>query len=264
MAGEWLERNPLLFARLGIMAGFAILVIVNVLWLLYITILIFSRGNTGQIWDLYSTLQWMVLTLDVLAGALLALGFWQFGTHHEAIQTQAIGVGIGFGIWALVTFLWRIKLLWTHVNEINPVSRRMSGGEFDLFIPQFEFFRENYTGFFVSSFLLFVLMYMLVSLIKNYMVYESYKDVNLNLFKAYGLLSLVGAIIMGLGWMSFNPGTSGTTTGDILFGMFVLGMSLMFVLLPLLGIWVFQTAFVIHRSALETLKFILRRRAERV
>lgn len=263
MFWEWFEKRPLMLARIGLLLGLMLFLLINVLWLIYFSVLIFTRGDPESVWNLYWPLQVMILTIDVVAGALLTLGFWQFGLRHDTIRTQATNVALGFGVWTLVTFTWRLKLLWTPAVEVNPISRHFKGGEFGLFVPHFDFLRDNYLGFFLSSMLLFILMFMLVTLIKNYRVYESFRSVNLNLFRVYGLFHLVGTILMGLGWFAFSPESSATVVGSVLFVVFIMAMCIMYIALPLLGVWVFQTAFVIHRSALETLGFIIRRKAER-
>jgi hypothetical protein len=110
---------------------------------------------------------------------------------------------------------------------------------------------------------MFVLMTMMVRLIRNYRVYENFQDMNLNLFQSYGVLTMVGAVLMGIGWLAFNPGMAGTVGGSVVLVIYLVAWLTMFLVLPILGLWVFFPAFTVHRSAVETLKFILRRRSER-
>jgi hypothetical protein len=74
---------------------------------------------------------------------------------------------------------------------------------------------------------------------------------------------MVGAMLMGLGWLAFSPSMTGTTIGDLFLVIYVFAWLTLFLVLPILGLWVFYPAFTIHRSAVETLKFILRRKSER-
>ena len=150
------------------------------------------------------------------------------------------------------------------MDEVNPVSTRFEGGESGLFIPHFEFFRVNYLGFLLSAILMFFIMTLLVRVIRNYRAYETYQgSIRLNLFRAYGVIYLLATLLLGLGWLAFTPESSATILGTVLLVLYVSAWLMMFVGLPILGLWVFFPAFTIHRSAVETLKFILRRKAER-
>jgi hypothetical protein len=261
---EFLKDRPLFLARLGLLTGFALFFVVNFLWIAYVSILVITRGDPEEYSNTYGPMQAMVLVIDLAAGAFLAIGFWWFGKHHDTIGNQAQNMGLAFAIWTLVTLTWRIRILWTPSEDINPVSTKFEGGEYGLFIPHFEFFRVNYLGFLLSSVIMLIIMLMLVRLIRNYRVYESFQStIRLNLFRAYGLISLIAASMMGLGWLAFTPGSAGTTMGVILQTVYVTAWLIMFVGLPILGLWVFFPAFKIHRSAVETLRFILRRKAER-
>ena len=257
------DLRALFVARLGLLSGFALLLVVSILWVIYIIMLIFSKGDPEPLNAVWGPIQSLVLSLDLLAVGLLAIGFWFFGSRHDTIRFQAQNMAMGFTTWTLVTLMWRARLLWTPSEELNPISKRFSGGEFDIFMPHFEAIRANYVGFFISSLLMFVLMLMLVRLIRNYRVWENFQSVNLNLFRVYGLFHLVGAVLMGIGWYAFSPGTTSSVLGGTLLVVFVVGWITLFLFLPILGIWIFYPAFSIHRSAVETLKFILRRKAER-
>lgn len=259
----YIERRDLFFARLGLLSGFSLMLVLSALWLAYTILLIFTRGDPQPVENVFGPVQSLVLSLDIVAGALLAFGFWWFGAHHDTIKNQAQNMALAFGMWTIVTLIWRLSLFFMPSEEINPVSKRWEQGEFDMFMPHFEYLRVNYLGFFLSSFLMFVLMTMLVRIIQNYRVYENFQGVNLNLFRAYGLLHLLGASLMGLGWLAFTPDSSATTLGTVLLVVFIVAWLTLFLLLPILGLWVFFPAFNIHRSAVETLKFILRRKAER-
>jgi hypothetical protein len=103
----------------------------------------------------------------------------------------------------------------------------------------------------------------IAGVIRNYRVFENFQDTNLGLLRVYGILYLVGSVSMGIGWFTFSPGITGTGLGDLLLGVFVLSWVVLYIFLPLLGIRVFTTAFNIHRGALETAGFILRRKMER-
>ena len=261
---EFLRRRPLFLARLGLLTGFALVLVVNLLWIVYASILVSTRGDPEEYSNLFDPVQAMVLTIDLVAGGFLAIGFWWFGKHHDTIGNQAQNMGIAFAIWTLVTLTWRLRILWTPPEDINPVSTKFEGGDYGLFIPHFELFRVNYLGYLISSILMFIIMLMLVRLIRNYRVYESYQgSIRLNLFRAYGVIYLIAASMMGLGWLAFAPGSAGTTMGVILQTVYVTAWLIMFIGLPILGLWVFYPAFTIHRSAVETLGFILRRKAER-
>ena len=253
----------MLIARLGLLTGFALLIIFNILLIIYTVMLIFSRGDPEPHKTFFYPVQWTILVLDIIAGGLLAMGFWAFAKYHDTIRNQAQKMAIGFGIWTAVTFSWRLTLLWTPTEEINPISKRFLAGEFGMFMPHFEFLRVHYSGFLISSVFMFILMILMVRLIKNYRVYENFQTVNLNLFQVYGLLYMVGAMLMGLGWLAFGPSMTGTTLGDLFLVIYVFAWLTLFLVLPILGLWVFYPAFTIHRSAVETLKFILRRKSER-
>ena len=250
-------------ARLGLLLGFGFFFVYSALTVGYTVLLIFTRGDPVPQEGIFNPLQAMVLSLDVAAGGLLTAGFWAFARHHDTIRNQAQNMAIGWGVWTVLTLTWRLRVLITPSEEINPVSRRVVDGEYGMFIPHFEILRTNYLGFFLTSALMFILMLMMVRLIKNYRVYENFQNVNLNLFQTYGLLYMAGAVLLGLGWLSFGPGMSGTTLGDLFLVIYVIAWLTFFLLLPILGMWVFFPAFTIHRSALETLKFILLRKSER-
>jgi hypothetical protein len=250
-------------ARLGLLIGFGLLLLFSFVVIAYTVLLIFSGGDPEPYSSLFTPVQWLVLTLDVVAGACLAIGFWAFGVHHDTIRSQAQNMAIGFAIWTGVTLTWKLRLLFTPMEEINPISKRLTEGEYDIFMPHFEFFRVNYVGFLISSILMFVLMTMMVRLIRNYRVYENFQSVNLNLFQMYGLLTMVGAVLMGIGWLAFSAGMTGSVGGSLLLVMYLVSWLTLFLVLPILGLWVFFPAFTIHRSAVETLKFILRRKSER-
>jgi hypothetical protein len=205
----------------------------------------------------------MVFTLDVFACGFLAVGFWAFAMHHDTIRNQAQNMAIGLTVWTVLAATWKVRLLLTPLEEVNPLSKRLTEGEYDIFMPHFEFLRVNYVGFLISGMLMFVLMSMLVRLIRNYRVYENFQSVNLNLFQMYGILNLVGAILMGIGWLAFSPGMTGSVGGQLLLVFYLVAWLVLFLVLPILGLWVFFPAFTIHRSAVETLKFILRRKSER-
>ena len=257
------EHRTLLVARLGLLSGFALMLLLCLLTISYTVLLIVSGGDPEPYMSVFIPVQWMVLSIDVVAGGLLAVGFWAFGMYHDTIRNQAQNMSVAFGVWTVVTLTWKLRLIWTPVEEVNPISKRMTEGEYDIFMPHFEFLRANYPGFLISSILMFVLMAMLVRLIRNYRVYENFQNVNLNLFQGYGMLQMVGAVLMGIGWLAFGPGFSGTTGGALLLIFYIGAWLIMFLVLPILGLWVFFPAFTIHRSAVETLKFILRRRSER-
>ena len=250
-------------ARLGLLTGFALLIAFNTLLIIYTVLLIFSRGDPEAYKTFFYPVQWTILVLDIIAGGLLAMGFWAFGKYHDTIRNQAQNMAIGFAIWTIVTLSWRLTLLWTPAEGVNPISKRFLAGEFGMFMPHFEFLRVNYSGFLISSVFMFILMMLMVRLIKNYRVYENFQTVNLNLFQVYGLVTMVGAMLMGLGWLAFGPSMTGTTLGDLFLVIYVFAWLTLFLVLPILGLWVFYPAFTIHRSAVETLKFILRRKSER-
>ncbi len=257
------ENRALVVGRLGLLSGFALLLVFSVLTIAYTAMLIFTRGDTEPLRNVFLPIQWSVYSLDVVAGALLAVGFWAFGAHHDTIRNQAQNMAVAFSVWTVVTALWRVRLAFTSIEEVNPVSKRMTDGAYGIFMPHFEFLRSNYPGFLISSILMFVLMAMMVRLIRNYRVYENFQGVNLNLFQIYGLLQMVGAVLLGLGWLAFSPGMTGTTGGQLLLVLYLVAWLTLFLILPILGLWVFFPAFNIHRSAVETLKFILRRKSER-
>ena len=264
MAIRYLEQRPLLLARFGLLTGFMLLLLSNLLALIYIATIILMRGNTAPVWDFYTSTQSLMLALDVVAGALLAVGFWNFSRHHDYLGPALGNLAIGFGLFTLVTLTWRLRLLGTPFEEINPVSRLASGGgDYSKFVPQFGFFHANFVGFMVSAFLMFLLMNMLVGAIRSYRVFENFQDTNLGLMRVYGILYLGGAVAMGIGWFTFSPGVTGTGLGDALLALFVLSWVILYIFLPLLGARVFTTAFNIHRGALETAGFILRRKQER-
>jgi hypothetical protein len=257
------ENRALLTARLGLLIGFSLLIAFNTLLIIYTVMLIFTRGDPEAYKSIFYPIQGTILVLDIIACGLLAMGFWAFGKYHDTIRNQAQNMALGFAIWTVVTLSWRLPLLWTPAEEINPISKRFISGEFGMFMPHFEFFRVNYPGFLISSVFMFILMMLMVRLIKNYRVYENFQTVNLNLFQVYGLVYMVGAMLMGLGWLAFGPSMSGTTLGDLLLVIYVFAWLTLFLVLPILGLWVFYPAFTIHRSAVETLKFILKRKSER-
>lgn len=257
------EQRAIMAGRLGLLSGFALLLVFCILTITYTVLLIFTRGDTEVLRTVFIPVQWSVYTLDVVAGALLAVGFWAFGAHHDTIRNQAQNMAIAISVWTVVTVVWRVRLVLTPLEEINPVSKRLTDGEYGIFMPHFEFLRSNYAGFLISSILMFLLMAMMVRLIRNYRVYENFQGVNLNLFQMYGLLQMVGAVLLGLGWLAFGPGMTGTTGGQLLLVLYLVAWMTLFLILPILGLWVFFPAFTIHRSAVETLKFILRRKSER-
>jgi hypothetical protein len=264
MAIRFIEQRPLLLARFGLLTGFLLFLLCNLLALVYIATIILMRGNTAPVWDFYTTTQSLVLSLDVVAGGLLAVGFWNFGRRHDYLGPALGNLAIGFGLFALVTLTWRLRLMVTPFEEVNPVSRLATGGgAYSKFVPQFEFFHVNFVGFMVSALLMFILMNLLAGVIRNYRVFENFQDTNLGLLRVYGILYLVGSVSMGIGWFTFSPGITGTGLGDLLLGVFVLSWVVLYIFLPLLGIRVFTTAFNIHRGALETAGFILRRKMER-
>lgn len=257
------ERRALILARLGLLAGFALLLVFNLLLIIYTVILIFTRGDPEPLSNVLVPIQSLVFTLDLVAIGLLAVGFYFFGAHHDTIRSQAQNMAIILTVWTIVTLVWRLSLFWTPTEEVNPIIKHYSGGEYDIFVPHFWFLYVNYLGFFISSVLIFIVMVLLVRLIPNYRVYENFQNVNLNLFRTYGMMYMVGAILMGLGWLSFSPGLTGTTLGSILLMIYLVAWIVFFLMLPILGLWVFFPAFTIHRSAVETLKFILLRKSER-
>lgn len=252
-----------MLARIGLLSGFSLILLFCFITILYTVLLIFSRGDPEHYKNVFLPVQWMVLSLDVLAGACLAIGFWAFGMHHDTIRNQAQNMAMAFAVWTGITLTWKLRLIWTPLEEINPISKRMTEGDYDIFMPHFEFFRTNYVGFLISSILMFALMAMMVRLIRNYRVYENFQSVNLNLFQMYGMLTMVGAVLMGIGWVAFSPSMTGTVGGLLLLVVYVVAWLTLFLVLPILGLWVFFPAFTIHRSAVETLKFILRRKSER-
>jgi ABC-type multidrug transport system permease subunit len=256
------ERS-LRLARLGLLSGFGILLLFNILVISYTVLLIATSGDPEQFKHVFVPIQWMVLTLDLAAGGLLAIGFWTFGIHHDTIRNQAQNMAIAFAIWFGITLTWRLRLLWTPLEEINPISRLFEEGEYGVFVPHFEFLRVNYVGFLLSSILMFILMVLLVRLIRNYRVYENFQDVNLNRFQMYGLTTMVSAVLLGLGWLAFGPSMTGTPMGQVMLIIYIVAWLSLFLVLPIMGLWVFFPAFIIHRSAVETLKFILRRKSER-
>jgi hypothetical protein len=263
MALNQSEQRALLLARVGLLAGFSLMFLFCVMVIVYTVLLIFTGGDPKAYSDLFVPTQWLVLTLEVGAGAMLALGFWAFGMHHDTIRNQAQNMSIGFAIWAGINLVWRLRLVWTPQEEVNPISVRLTDGDYGIFVPHFEFFRSNYMGFFISSILVFVLMTLLVRLIRNYRVYENFQTVNLKWFNLYGILTMVGAVLMGVGWLAFSPQMSGTVGGSVLLVIYLVAWVLLFLVLPFVGMWVFVPAFRIHQSAVETLKFILRRKSER-
>ncbi|UCC93152.1 MAG: hypothetical protein JSW25_00290 [Thermoplasmata archaeon] len=257
------ETRALSVARVGLLSGFGIILVFCFVVIAYTVLLIFSGGDPQPYATVFIPIQWLVLSLEVVAGVCLTIGFWAFAIHHDTIRNQAQNMAIAFGVWTVVTLTWRLRLVLTPMEEINPISKRLTDGEYDIFMPHFEFFRVNYPGFLISSILMFVLMTMMVRLIRNYRVYENFQGVNLNLFQMYGLLTMVGAVLMGIGWLAFSPGTTGTVGGSLLLVIYLVAWLILFLVLPILGLWVFFPAFTIHRSAVETLKFILRRKSER-
>jgi hypothetical protein len=259
----YVERRDLFFARLGLLSGFSLMLVLSTLWLAYTILLIFTRGDPQPVENIFHPVQSLVLSLDIVAGALLAFGFWWFGAHHDTIKNQAQNMALAFAIWTIVTLVWRLSLVFMPSEEINPISKRWQQGEFDMFMPHFEYMRVHATGFLLSSLIMLFLMLMLVSLIRNYRVYENFQDISMNRFRAFGLFNLLGAALMSLGWLAFNPASSATLMGAILLVFFVVSWVILYVITPILGLWAFYPAFNIHRSAIETLQFILRRKAER-
>jgi hypothetical protein len=257
------EQRALMVARIGLLSGFVLILLFCFVVIAYTVVLIFTGGDPEPYSSVFTPIQWLLLTLDLIAGACLAIGFWAFGMHHDTIRSQAQNMAMGFAIWTGVTLTWKLRLIVTPTEDINPISSRFTDGEYGIFTPHFEFFRTNYLGFLVSSILMFVLMTMMVRLIRNYRVYENFQDMNLNLFQSYGVLTMVGAVLMGIGWLAFNPGMAGTVGGSVVLVIYLVAWLTMFLVLPILGLWVFFPAFTVHRSAVETLKFILRRRSER-
>jgi len=252
-----------MLSRVGLLTGFGLLLLFCFLVILYTVLLIVSGGDPEPFKSAFIPVQWLVFTLDVVAGAFLALGFWAFGMHHDTIRNQAQNMAIGFAVWTGLTLTWKLRLFMTPMEGINPISKRFTDGEYNIFMPHFEFLRANYVGFLISSILFYVLMTMMVRLIRNYRVYENFQSVNLNLFQMYGMLTMVSAVLMGIGWLAFTPSMSGTVGGLVLLVFYLVAWLTLFLVLPILGLWVFFPAFTIHRSAVETLKFILRRRSER-
>lgn len=257
------ETRALLIARVGLLSGFGLMLVFCVFVIIYTVLLILAGGEMETFREVLEPLQWLVLSLDVVAMGLLAVGFWFFGMHHDTIRNQAQNMSMGFAVWTVITATWKLRLLWTPLEEINPISKRLTGGEYDIFMPHFEFLRTNYVGFLISSILMFILMTMLVRLIRNYRVYENFQTMNLNLFQMYGVLTMVGAVLMGVGWLAFSPSMSGTVGGSIMLVFYLVAWLLVFLVLPILGLWVFIPAFRVHQSAVETLKFILRRKSEK-
>jgi len=264
MAIRFIEQRPLLLARFGLLTGFILFLLCNLLALVYIATIILMGGAPAPVWDFYTTTQSLVLSLDVVAAGLLAVGFWNFSRRHDYLGPALGNLAIGFGLFTLVTLTWRLGLLGTPFEEVNPVSRLATGGgAYSKFVPQFGFFHVNFVGFMISALLMFILMNMLVGVIRSYRVFENFQDTNLSLLRVYGILYLGGSVAMGIGWFTFSPGVTGTTLGDLLLGVFVLSWVLLYIFLPLLGVRVFATVFNIHRGALETAGFILRRKMER-
>ena len=264
MAIRFIEQRPLLLARFGLLTGFILFLLCNLLALVYIATIILMQGAPAPVWDFYTTTQSLVLSLDVVAAGLLAVGFWTFGRRHDYLGPALGNLAIGFGLFTLVTLTWRLGLLGTPFEEVNPVSRLATGGgAYSKFVPQFGFFHVNFVGFMISALLMFILMNMLVGVIRSYRVFENFQDTNLSLLRVYGILYLGGSVAMGIGWFTFSPGVTGTTLGDLLLGVFVLSWVLLYIFQPLLGVRVFATVFNIHRGALDTAGFILRRKMER-
>jgi len=226
--------------------------------------MVYVRGNVALVWDLFNTLQSLVLGLDVVAFALLAMGFFEFSRHHDYLGPSLQNLAIGFGLLALVTLTWRLTALSLPFEDINAVNRlALGGGDYGRFVPHFTVLRENFVGFMLSSFLVFMLLNMLVGSLRNYRAIENFPDVNLGLFRLYGLLYLVAALLMGLGWMAFSPDVTGGWQGDALLGVYVVSWVILYVIVPIVGTTVFWYCFVIHRAAVDTLSFILRRKAEK-
>lgn len=252
-----------MLARVGLLTGFGLLLLYCLVVILYTVLLIVFGGDPEPVMSVFIPVQWMVFTLDAVAGGFLALGFWAFAMHHDTIKNQAQNMSIALAVWTVLAATWKLRLLFTPLEEVNPISKRLTGGEYGIFQPHFEFLRANYVGFLITSILMFVLMAMLVRLIRNYRVYENFQSMNLNLFQMYGILAMVGAILMGVGWLAFSPGMTGSVGGQVLLVFYLVAWLILFLVLPILGLWVFFPAFNIHRSAVETLKFILRRKSER-
>ncbi len=263
-APRFIASRPLLLARAGLLAGFAILFVHCVLALTYISLMVYVRGNVVRVWDLFNTLQSLVLGLDVVAFALLAVGFFEFSRRHDYLGPSLQNLAIGFGLLAAVTLIWRLSAFGMPFEELNAVNRLAIGdGEFGRFVPQFNLLRQNFVGFLLTSFLLFMLLNMLVGSMRNYRAIENFPDMNLNLFRLYGLLYLVGALLMGLGWMAFSPDVTANWQGDALLGVYVVSWVILFIIVPIVGTTVFWYSFIVHRAAVETLSFILRRKAEK-
>ena len=263
-APRFILSRPLLLARAGLLTGFSILFIHSALCLVYISVMVYVRGDVASVWDLFNTLQSLVLGLDVVAFALLAVGFFEFGRRHDYLGPSLQNLAVGFGLLAMVTLTWRLTALGMPFEDLNAVNRLAIGdGDFGRFVPQFNVLRENFVGFLLTSTLVFLVLNMLVGSIRNYRAIENFPDVNLGLFRFYGLLYLVGALLMGLGWMAFSPDVTAGWQGDALLGVYVVSWVVLYIIVPILGVTVFWYSFIIHRAAVETLSFIQRRKAEK-
>ncbi len=259
----FLEDRPLILARVGLLGGFAMWIAFSLVALAYISVIILTRGEVKAAWDAYSTLQTMVLSLDIVAAALLTLGFFELGRRHDYLSVPLNNLAIGFGLFALVTLLWRLSLLGAPFEDVNSIHRLSTGdGGYSRFVPELNFLRDNYAGLIVSAFLMFVLMNLLVSIMRNYRAFENFQDVGMGKFRLYGLLQLVSVLMLGMGWLAFSPDYTAGWEGDALLGVYVLAWVVMFLIMPLVGAWAFKDAFLIHRAAIETLSFIIRRKAE--
>jgi hypothetical protein len=260
----FLEDRPLILARIGLLGGFAVWIAFSFVALFYIAIIILTRGEVLAAWDAYSTLQSMVLSLDIVAAALLALGFFELGRRHDYLTVPLNNLAIGFGLFALVTLIWRLSLVGAPFEDVNSIHRLATGpGTFSRFVPELDFLRNNYVGLLISAFLMFILMNLLVSIMRNYRAFENFQDVGMGKFRLYGLLQLVSVLMLGMGWLTFSPNYTGGWEGYALLGLYVLAWVIMFLIMPIVGAWVFKDAFLIHRAAIETLSFIIRRKAER-
>ena len=79
---------------MGLLTGFALLLVVNLLWLTYVVLLVFTRGDTEPYKNVFAPVQTMALTVDVIAAGFLAMGFWWFGKQHDTIGNQLQNMGI--------------------------------------------------------------------------------------------------------------------------------------------------------------------------
>lgn len=259
----FLEDRPLILARVGLLGGFAMWIAFSLVALAYISVIILTRGEVKAAWDAYSTLQTMVLSLDIVAAALLTLGFFELGRRHDYLSVPLHNLATGFGLFALVTLIWRLSLLGAPFEDVNSIHRLSTGpGTYSRFVPELNFLRDNYAGLIVSAFLMFLLMNLLVSIMRNYRAFENFQDVGMGKFRLYGLLQLVSVLMLGMGWLAFSPDYTAGWEGDALLGVYVLAWVVMFLIMPLVGAWAFKDAFLIHRAAIETLSFIIRRKAE--